>query len=708
VLTFVINLHTEIPNLGLGAPFLYEAEHNKQLKCIFSKAPRIERLNYAVEEVARTLDGSAFVDWQVVFVLNVFSTAENGYLSSISAQLELIKKLFLNKLENYVNPKNAFIVLADSFNDRIDFPSFDKSANYKTCWKLDAMGDIRWKLYTKEERAMLKSIDEQWKNKIDLNKNEITNAGFDGLSPTFQIKVQQAIDDIKVNIDTVLAADSINYNDFAIKQSQNINLIDETIVNKIKNQFYTELENVKQEPLRYGNFVPSESLQDNFNDYLGMFSFENQKTFTYTRLPFKADHADQFQQNLIRLSLLINMLCKDPHLLSNTQSKALFSTIEWDDEIIKKMYLKQFEVLSNQLKRLQGAAKQPDSIEFEQVFNHDCDYPIEAADKKFEKINFSYIKKNESLNRWIDWSKQMGETIDNVKEECNDKVQKSIESNHKKTIRKERSKVEDAHDTQKSINKELAKQQQLVDTFEISNIDQINWDETHAEQEQKIKPLLFRRPNKNVVAISIAIGFILFLLPIFVTKQKPTFYLIALFLAVGSAALAWFLARKKIVSELQLSVNETFDKGRDIKSEIFKNFEQQKSFLSELCKLNISRINADSANQSLSVLTLKKLLLDYHIRKIEQHKGDIQKALRIFKTNDSLLPQAMPASLNELVLEQTVASNNMYNPVTYLSALDRLNNIEANVENRKKKMSGRYAQALSLVEFVNDKIYTTN
>ena len=707
MLTFVINLHSEIPNLGLGAPFLYEAEHNKELKCIFSKAPRVERLNHAVEEVARTLDGSDFIDWQVIFVLNVFSTAEKDYQSSISAQLELVKKLFLAKLENYVKPKNAFIVLADSFNDRADFPSFDKSENYKTCWKLDAMGDIRWKLYTKEERAMLKGIDDDWKNKIDLNKNEITNAGFDGLTPAFQTKVQQAIDAIKIKVDDILAANSINYDDFAIRKQDNINLIDEAIVNKVKEQFFTELENLKQEPLRYENFEPSETLQDNFNDYLGMFSFENQKIFTYTRMPFLAEHSDKFQQNLIQLSMLINMLCKDPHLLSNTQSKALFSNIEWDEEIIKKMYLKQFEVLSNQLRRLQGAAKQPDSIEFEQVFNHDCDYPIEAADKKFEKIGFSYIKKNDSLNRWVDWSNHMGETIEDIKEECNDKVQKSIESNHKKTIQKERSKVDDAHDTQKSVNKELAKQQQIVDNFEITNIDQINWGETNSEQEQKIKPLLFRRPNKNIVAISIAIGFILFLLPLFVAKQKPTFYLIALCLAVGSAALAWFLARKKIVDELQLSVNETYDKGRDIKSEIFKNFEHQKSFLTELCKLNVSRINADSANESLSGLTLKKLLLDYHIRKIEQHQSDIKKALRIFKTNDSLLPQAMPASLNELVLEQPVASNNMYNPVTYLSALDRLNNTEANVENRSKKLSGRYAQALSLVEFVNDKIYIT-
>ncbi len=117
MLTFVINLHTGIPSMALAEPFLYPLQKNETLHLIFSTTDSVaRRLEDAAMKVRQHLERSAYFKWQVVFLVKIAPDQAGAFQDSLSAQMSLIKQLFLQSPHLNLRPHNNFIIALDHLN----------------------------------------------------------------------------------------------------------------------------------------------------------------------------------------------------------------------------------------------------------------------------------------------------------------------------------------------------------------------------------------------------------------------------------------------------------------------------------------------------------------------------------------------------------------------------------------------------------------
>ena len=717
MLTFVVNLHPGIPSMALAEPLLYPLRKKGKMHLIFPSIDKIEhRIEEASGEVQKYLERSPFMKWQVVFLVQIAADLNNPFRESLSGQMLLIRKLFLESELLSSKPSNSYMVAIDEINEDEAIPAINKNKNYRDAWELDTKGFIRndRNFFIKEED--IKSLDSLWTSKITMDSSTIVNLGFERLPIEVQKKVGAAIDDITKRINQLLDPTAINYRNYQV--SRGIRYIDEELINGIKDEFFKRLQNTKNDPSRYNAFSPSATLRTAIAENLGIFSEDSEYTFKLIRFPFQYTHEDILQRYLMKLSILLTLIAENESVIRSLQQKNYVVKVDLDDPVVQQVVYNYMEHLHNTEQQIDNRLKNTPPVSLGLYKDLDCACSETLDKPSGEPLDFGFLRRNGDLSRWNNWNKVYEAQLEDYVEQARGKMQICIDQTS--FVNESPGKAEDVNiDEQvKALDKEQHKLQSKVEHNFLSQTYAFEWKEYQKEQEKVLKPKLFSRPNTNEIYMLLATAILIFLIPFafFKTADEVSIwsmdlgtelvYFLAILIMMSILVFAAHtLAKNNYLKELEKIVKQVLAKAQSLRMSINEEFERQKDYLKSLCRLSTVRKNYEIARAVQIDKNNNNVMLDYHRRKLEDHKNTARKIMRIFKANEQNLSNNYNDKLAPLDAEKPPYSNDVYAINTFINPPSIDDREVGKVENIKHVVKNDIEHLVTLISFDKDRIY---
>ncbi|MGB1207117.1 MAG: hypothetical protein ACPG5B_15835 [Chitinophagales bacterium] len=711
MITFVVNLHLGIPSMALAEPFLYPLQKEDKIKLIFEPNNNItERIERAAMEVRKHLERSAFIKWQVVFLVNIAANPQSPFKDSLSGQMLLIRKLFLENKWLNEKPIQSYIIALDLVNEDDAIPDIQKSKIYRDSWELDTTGFIRNKqrFFITEEK--INALDNIWKSKVKLGKQEVVNFGFERLSFKMQEIVTNTIGEMYNEIRQLLNPEKIDFQQYTI--AKNIDYIDAELVGEIKKEFLKRLENTKNDPSRYNNFSPADTLRSCIAEHLGIFADENEYTFRLLRFPFQWSHTDILQQNLIKLSVLLSLIVEQEDIIKSLATKNYLIKIKLDERQVQQVAYSYMENLYNVQKHIASKLQNPEPIELALLGGSDCSCSETLDKNQPSLLEFGFLRTNGDLPKWKTWNKGIKQNLEAYSRQARRKMQSCIDKNHREnsepTIVKEADIDTKAEDLKRIKN---TLQNEVEHNF-LSKAFAYNWEAYEAKQEAHIKPSLFNRPTINELVLTVFVAMLIFLIS-FVNAdlRGKAFDVTALYYAavigigtlLGVISLA--LAKRKYQASLDKILQNVFENARQLRMDIYNEFERQKKYLKSLCELNTVRKNYETVNNVRQQRNQDNLLLDYHRRQLEEHQAMAQKILYIFKADEQQLHNQFNEDFSKVDVNLPMHENKIYAPNTFVNYKMKESQKNAQIENTTYKIKNKLGNLVDSMVFSHDRIY---
>ncbi|MGB0929697.1 MAG: hypothetical protein ACPGVB_02900 [Chitinophagales bacterium] len=717
MLTFVVNLHPGIPSMALAQPLLYPLRKEGKMHLIFPSTDKIEhRIEDASGQVQKLLERSPFVKWQVVFLVQIAEDLKNVFSESLSGQMLLIRKLFLESELLSSKPSKSYMVAIDEINEDEAIPAVNRNERYRDAWELDTKGFIQndRNFFIKEKD--IKALNSLWTSKINMDSSTIVNLGFDRLPAKVKENVNAAIADITQRIEELLNPDNINYRDYQV--TRGIRYIDENLIKGIKEEFFKRLQNTKIDPSRYNAFSPSATLRTAIAEKLGIFSEDNEYTFKLIRFPFQYTHEDILQRYLIKLSILLTLIAENESIIRSLQQKNYVVKIDLDDSEVQQVVYNYMEHLHNTEQQLDNRLKNTPPIALALYKDLECACS-ETLDKPgAENLDFGFLRRNGDLPRWSNWNKVYEAQLEDYVEQARGKMQICIDQTS--FVNEAPGKAEEVNIDVKvnELDKEQHKLQSKVEHNFLSQTYAFNWKDYQKEQEKVLKPKLFSRPNTNEISMLLAVATLIFSIPFVFFKTAygerilsmdigtEFVYFLAVLLTMGLVVFAaHVMAKNNYLKELEVIVKEVLAKAQSLRMSINDEFERQKDYLKSLCRLSTVRKNYEIARGSQVHKNNKNVMLDYHRRQLEDHKNTARKIMRIFKANEQNLNNSYNDKLAPLDVEKPPYANDIYAINTFINPPSVDDREVGMVENVKHVVKNDIEHLVTLISFDKDRIY---
>ncbi len=717
MLTFVVNLHTGIPNMALAEPLLYPLHKEGKMHLVFPSIDKIEhRIEDATGKVQKHLERSPFMKWQVVFLVQIAEDIKDVFSESLSGQMLLIRKLFLESELLSSKPTNSYMIAIDEINEDDAIPAVNKNKNYRDAWELDTKGFIRndRNFFIKEED--IKALNSLWTSKINMDSSTIVNLGFERLPAQVKENVNAAISDITQRIEELLNPEKINYQNYQV--TRGIRYIDEDLINGIKEEFFKRLQNTKIDPSRYNAFSPSATLRTAIVENLGIFSENNEYTFKLIRFPFQYTHEDILQRYLMKLSILLTLIAENEPIIRSLQQKNYVVKIGLDDAEVQQVVYNYMEHLHNTEQQLENRLKNTPPISLALYKDLECACSETLDKPNAENLDFGFLRRNGDLPRWNNWNKVYEGQLEEYVEQARGKMQICIDQTS--FVNEAPGKAEEVNIDVKvnELDKEQHKLQSKVEHNFLSQTYAFNWKDYQKEQEKVLKPKLFSRPNTNEISMLLAAATLIFSIPFVFFKTSDGelilnmdlgtefVYFLAVLLTMGLVVFAaHFMAKNNYLKELEVIVKEVLAKAQSLRMSINDEFERQKDYLKSLCRLSTVRKNYEIAREAQIDKNNNNVMLDYHRRKLEDHKNTARKIMRIFKANEQNLSNSYNDKLAPIDVEKPPYANDVYAINTFINPPSIDDREVGMVENVKHVVKNDIEHLVTLISFDKDRIY---
>ncbi|MEZ4888708.1 MAG: hypothetical protein R3E32_28540 [Chitinophagales bacterium] len=717
MLTFVVNLHPGIPSMALAEPLLYPLLKEGKMHLIFPSTDKIEhRLEDASGKVQKYLERSPFIKWQVVFLVQIAADMKDVFSESLSAQMLLIRKLFLESEILSSKPSNNFMIAIDEINEDEAIPAVNKNKNYRDAWELDTKGFIRNDRNFFIKEADIKALDSLWTSKINMDSSTIVNLGFERLPTEVKQNVNLAIADITKRMEELLNPAIINYKNYEVNKG--IRYIDENLVNGIKEEFFKRLQNTKNDPSRYNAFSPSATLRTAIAEKLGIFSEDNEYTFKLIRFPFQYTHEDILQRYLMKLSILLTLIAENEPIIRSLQQKNYVAKIDLDDAEVQQVVYNYMQHLHNTEQQLDNRLKNTPPVSLALYKDLDCACNETLDKPNAESLDFGFLRRNGDLPRWNNWNTVYEGQLENYVEQARGKMQICIDKTS--FVNENPAKAEDVSIDLKvsELDKEQHKLQSKVEHNFLSQTYAFNWKDYQKEQEKILKPKLFSRPNTNEISMLLAAATVIFAIPFVFFKTADGemilnmdigtefVYFLAVLLVMGMVIFAaHVMAKNNYLKELEKVVKQVLAKAQELRMTINDEFERQKDYLKSLCHLSTVRKNYEIAREAQIHKNNNNVMLDYHRRKLEDHKNTARKIMRIFKANEQNLNNNYNDKLAPLDVEKPPYANDIYAINTFINPPSMDDREVGKIENIKYAIENDIEHLVTLISFDKDRIY---
>jgi hypothetical protein len=150
-----------------------------------------------------------------------------------------------------------------------------------------------------------------------------------------------------------------------------------------------------------------------------------------------------------------------------------------------------------------------------------------------------------------------------------------------------------------------------------------------------------------------------------------------------------------------------YEKARSLRGTIYDDFERQKNYLASLCQLNIVRHNYDKALAARDLRNEANVMLDFHRRKLSEHKDIARNLLRIFRTASAQTSSSgIVANLPEPDVTKPIYENDLYAPNTFMVGKASSGSDVVRIENTPATITNSLQRILNNITFDRDKIYT--
>lgn len=711
MLTFVINLHTGIPSMALAEPFLYPLQKNETLHLIFSTTDSVaRRLEDAAMKVRQHLERSAYFKWQVVFLVKIAPDQAGAFQDSLSAQMSLIKQLFLQSPHLNLRPHNNFIIALDHLNEDEAIPALQVSENYRDSWELDTTGIIRNANRYFINETQMQQLDSIWKQNATLDQNTIINLGFNRLPADIQNKVNNATQQITQLVNGYIDVSKSQFQRFSIVP--NVYYIDEKSLERVQNAFNGRLESTKQDPSRYNEFLPSEALKSSIADIFGIFSEENQSLFRLIRYPLSYSHEDILQQHLVKLALVISLITEEEEIIKALSRKNYTVKADIKPEAVQQIMGLYTESLHNAERRLSDRLSNPLPVSLELLESTNCGCTETLEKSAPPKLQLGFVLTQGDLPKWDDWNATLYKQVTDYSILAQRKIQHCISQGQRQMQTLKTMEVTNIDNTVQDLANQRSSLQQAVQHQFFTKSFTYDWNTYRKEQERNFKPLLFSRPTQRTLIYLLLITSVLTTLGFVNVGLKnqdggtlAIYYIGALVIAALLGALVFWIARnsyRKKIDDILLSV---YEKARALRSTIHDDFERQKNYLTALCQLNVVRHNYDKAVAARDQRNEQNVMMDFHRRKLAEHKSIAQNLLRVFRatmpsqSSTGLLPDITPIDVT-----RAVADNDIYAPNTYMNIRSQGTDV-SKVENTPYPIQSNLKHLLNNLVFDRDKIY---
>ncbi|OWY20759.1 hypothetical protein C7N43_08235 [Sphingobacteriales bacterium UPWRP_1] len=707
MLTFVINLHPGIPGLALSEPFLYPQQKEEKLKILFpAEASLAQRIEQAGMEVRKTLERVGYVKWQAVFLISIDVRQQSPYRDSISAHMLLIRKLFLNSSRIPAKPNNTFIIALDQINEDDAIPAINASKIYRDCWELDTFGFIRTEGNFITSDRELQELDNMWR-RIQLDSTIILNRGFAGLPLQKQEEIKQEVKNIADKADAILNERKLVADVY--KTATAIDYIDAQTLQEIKTEFLKRLENTRNDPTRYANFSPSDTLKSCFAEQLGIFAIEND-VFRLIRMPFQMSHDSVVQRSLLQLSFLLCLITDEEEAVKNLGKKNYTLKVDLNNPEMMQLIQVYREQLHNMETRLTNRINTPPSVALKMFQNTNCGCNEILDRVQSDIFTVGFLRENGDLARWNDWNKEVNKQLEDYSLQAKRKMQSCINKSFKSDADAVIADVADINTKAEDLNRQRqtfqdeAKQNFLTKAYEY------DWNDFRQQQEGLLKPKLFSRPSVTELLWIVGISVVIFTLS-FTNAAirfegggvKFSYYSSVMVAMLLMCLLALLLAKRKHTKDIKRILQHVFDNAQMRRTDINNEFERQKTYLKSLCNLNVVRGNYELALKARDQQQETNLLLDFHRRNLQAHKSVANKLMALFNPDNRTITTNYNQPTPEPDITQPPLMNEVYMPATYI--ISKQDNNAAIVENINYPVNSRYARLISSITFDKDKIY---
>ncbi len=673
MITFVVNLHPKMPSLALAEPLLYPLRKEGELEMVFPRSGDIaQRLDLAITEVRKRLSSDQrYKRFQMVFITHIDPDMRSPYQDSISARMLQIRKLFLDSpLLGNINPISNHLIVLDHVNAQEDrkFPSSARGV-LLDAWRLDTQGFIEKtnagepnKFFAQEEQ--LNALDMIWRNKVSARIGEgvVVNQGFKGLPADLREQVRDTKEELRHLVERgLLHKACLEPGRYSYECYKGIPYVDEQILEDIKADFFTNFDRIIEDPQRYSAFLPSKALKASIARYVGMHSLENANTFNVIRLSWlNMSHKLQYRSH-IKLAVLITLLSRSVStildLATGGSGNCHLSSMSLDEQRIAQKWEAYKVRLINKKRKLEGILRQPGAVALSTSDEEHCSINSSLPLTQSSSLEFPFIKRNADLQLWNDWNEGVTKSLEDYQIEARRKLKEGMLSIRRKGASQkplELKPLELEHHLEDLDRAKNDLQTQLNHQFIIGER-AIDWTSFKNEQEALLRPRLLGRPDK--MALIYILGFSL--LAVWIGSANRAFagrtdgqvfayYALTLVVAAIIVAISFYFARRKWMHDIEAVTMNVTNRAYEWRKNINDDFEGQKKYLSDLCRLNTVRQNHEQAEGANDELKQHAQLLGHHVQEVDKHIEQADQLLNVLSVKSSMQgPSALAESMGQ-------------------------------------------------------------
>lgn len=695
--SFLISLHPKISNLGNASPLLYPWIQDQSLFTFWPNGSRESRIKEGADEVFKELDRGQHDRWQLIFLLPLTDIGNDPFDSSICSCMDSIRDHVLKRKGSYRDPDRILILVLDEVHEAFNQSTSKSSDFFKQCHLLDTGGFILKDKEPEEIEFWFSEMDTTWESNTSLGK-EIANHGFDALSPNFQNQINKEISELLKKVESAIHPDQ--FDDLTKSGEASERLFDQNACDLILSTFKQRIQEVKQNPEEYKRFKPSIALQRACQRRVGIFTNSNKKWFNLIRLPFRSENKNEYQERLLSLFALIAALVSETRLGDNLNAGNYWAKVSLKKEDLVKLsadYYQQIVSSTNQLKR-QDLEKN-NAIEFDEQFGCGCSEVLEEI--KLNGTHVGFMNDPADLVQWKEWNQALFKKVRDYKDESGLKVQRCIERGMEVKRPKLAEKVENLDERLLDLKREKEDFQSDIHKRFVKLNSNLDWSEVMGDKEVPLKKLLNKRPGKSALFTTLISASILLLIPLLFFDKGPEFFGTSFFAAAVVFVGALLLTHRHIMKGIGDILRDNFADAKGKKNRVAQDFENQKKYLADLCKLQILRVNQERVALKINSENRQNLLVDYHLRQLEEHR---KKAIGISSTfGQPNIDDSSTSANREVNITKPVYENAAYQ--FYKSKLSESEKLEINLKGKKLEIDGRLASILDRIDFEADRVY---
>ncbi len=705
--TFIISLTEQQRDLGLARPFLYQLHREDRIQFIFHRGDLKEKLEQAALDVQKALSVQSSSRWSVLFLMSSVTDGENPVYDSVAAKWTMIKRYFLEAIHGFAPPERKTLFFLDHTH-RSPTRAFDEESYIEQCLEFDRTGMVSNREENLIPEVILEELNRIWdKGKIDTKNENVSQ--FNEITPRLRERVQKTIarlEDVFIN-----ALDKADTSHFLIYEKENISLLPEEKLNKIKNDFQSGLLDVLNHPQRWDSFSPKYLVRRLLRNYLSLNALENHNQFLLIRFPLNTINRNARVFGRLKLALVLNIVLKENRIIEELEKNLPYHLeVELDEPQVKKLagqYRNAMEYFHESPPKKRNT---PGLYRFELLEEKEAIFQEKIPESNITPIVLSLFRDWQSdysgLDTWLEKTKtKLEELTEAIPRVLKKSYQKNIQAPPEPIL------VEMDNEALDTYHRDLKKRYEATQK-KLKHLNPGNTvlPEFKKKIEQNVpilKKLLLRRPNfKEVIYIMIT-SILVINLPLImgliyggsdIFTKVAGFVLIGNLLTIGGILYYTIYELRREIRKRQTDLHES---AQNAKRQLLSGYEQQKEYLSNLLHLNILRQNNLKIEKLKSSIRENEQHLEYHLQEVEQHYELANQLLKnIGGESDPFLDNSKLEKLT-FHLNQPLHKNPIYMPETYLSGSSHPVTVQIHLAQVQTKTP--FGSLLKTIKFEDDK-----